>query len=58
MNCNGRELEQVKTFKYLGTIIYQNGKIREEILNRTKKTLAVNNQLSQTIFGKRNNNKN
>ncbi|PSN42857.1 hypothetical protein C0J52_16199 [Blattella germanica] len=42
-----------KSYEYLGTIIQQNGKVREEILNRTKKASSIYYQLSGTIFGKK-----
>jgi hypothetical protein len=32
--CNNTELEQTTSFEYLGTIIHQNGKTEEEVLNR------------------------
>ena len=51
--CNGSYLEQVQSYEYLGTIIHQNGKIREEILNRVKKANGIYYQLSGLIFGKK-----
>jgi hypothetical protein len=45
--CNNIELEQTTSFEYLGTIIHQNGKIEEEVLNR------LPYQLNETIFGKK-----
>lgn len=53
IECNGKILEQVKSYEYLGTIIQQNGKVREEILNRTRKASSIYYQLSGTIFGKK-----
>jgi hypothetical protein len=44
---NNIELEQTTNFEYLGTIIHQNGRIEEEMLNR------VPYQLTETIFGKK-----
>ena len=51
--CNGSYLEQVQSYEYLGTIIHQNGKIREEILNQVKKANGIYYQLSGLIFGKK-----
>ncbi|PSN37327.1 hypothetical protein C0J52_20873 [Blattella germanica] len=53
IECNGKILEQVKSYEYLGTIIQQNGKVREEILNRTRKASSIYYQLSGPIFGKK-----
>jgi hypothetical protein len=53
IRCNNRELEQKTSFEYLGTIIHQNGKIEEEVLNRIRKTNSIYYQLNQTIFGKK-----
>jgi hypothetical protein len=53
--CNNIELEQTTSFEYLGTIIHQNGKIEEEVLNRVRKTNNIYYQLNQTIFGKKRN---
>lgn len=53
IECNGQILEQVESYEYLGTIIQQNGKIKEEILNRTRKASNIYYQLSGTIFGKK-----
>jgi hypothetical protein len=50
--CN-TELEQTTSFEYLGTIIHQNGKIEEEVLNRVRKTNNIYYQLNQTIFGRK-----
>jgi hypothetical protein len=50
--CNNIELEQTTILEYLGTIIHQNGKIEEEVLNRVRKTNNIYYQLNQTIFGK------
>jgi hypothetical protein len=51
--CNNIELEQTTSFEYLGTIIHQNGKSEEEVLNRVRKTNNIYYQLNQTIFGKK-----
>jgi hypothetical protein len=51
--CNNTELEQTTSFEYLGTIIHQNGKTEEEVLNRVRKTNNIYYQLNQTIFGKK-----
>jgi hypothetical protein len=51
--CNNTELEQTTSFEYLGTIIHQNGKIEEEVLDRVWKTNNIYYQLNQTIFGKK-----
>jgi hypothetical protein len=51
--CNNTELEQTTSFEYLGTIIHQNRKIEEEVLNRVSKTNNIYYQLNQTLFGKK-----
>jgi hypothetical protein len=41
------------SFEYLETIIHQNGKIEEEVLNHVQKTNNIYYQLNQTISGKK-----
>ena len=38
ITCNGEELEQAPCYEYLGTTIQQNWKIRQDMINRTKKS--------------------
>ena len=49
----GKKLEQVKRYEYLGTIVHQNGKIKDEVLNRTRKARNMYCSLSNIIFGKK-----
>ena len=46
-------LEQVKGYRYLGTLIEYNGKVNEEILERTGKVGRLFNILKSTFFRKK-----
>ena len=46
---NGIEIERTKSHKYLGKIIEENGKIKEEIKERIKITKRQVNQVFQVI---------
>jgi hypothetical protein len=45
------QLEQVKRFEYLGTIVTADGKVDEEIEYRVKKANKIYYQLANTIVG-------
>ena len=50
----GREqLEQVKSYKYLGVMINSEGKLREEISQRIQKATAVYNHLGKAFVSKK-----
>ena len=46
-------LEQVKSYRDLGTLIECNGKVNEEISERTGKVGRLFNILKSTFFGKK-----
>ena len=52
-SCNWEELELVPCYEYLETIIEHNGRMHQEITNRTKKAVNTYYQLSQIIFDKK-----
>ena len=47
------ELEQVENYKYLGVMINQDGRLRDEISQRIKKATAVYHQLGNAFIGKK-----
>ncbi|MBJ5445229.1 hypothetical protein JGG59_23660 [Salmonella enterica subsp. enterica serovar Derby] len=49
----GKELEQVPDFSYLGTIISGNGRLDRELDNRICKAGTICSQLCKTIFSKK-----
>ncbi|KAJ4445432.1 hypothetical protein ANN_07237 [Periplaneta americana] len=50
---NNQELQKVEKYQYLGTIISSEGKIDQEILNRTKKSVNAYYGINNTIVGKK-----
>lgn len=50
---NNQELQKVENYQYLGTIISSDGKIDQEILNRTKKAVNAYYGINNTIVGKK-----
>ena len=52
INVEGKELEQVKTFKYLGQIIDQNGKCEEEIRQRIAKAKSTFLRMKNIFFSR------
>ena len=55
VNClvEGRILEQVSNFKYLGVIIDESGRLDKELDNRIGKAGKVSSQLYKAIFSKK-----
>ena len=53
IKINALDLEQVKSYEYLGTIISSDGKIDAEIKNRTKKAMNIYHTINNTTIGKK-----
>ena len=53
IECKGEHLESVSQFKYLGTIISQDGRMDAEITYRVQKATNTYYAISGTIFGKK-----
>lgn len=53
IKLQGKQIEQVESFKYLGSIIENNGKIDKEINDRMGKTGRIYNMLKSTFLGKK-----
>lgn len=51
--CDGKTLEKIEIFQYLGIIISSDGKIEQEVLNRVKKATSAYYEMNRTIIGKR-----
>lgn len=51
--CEGKVLERVESFEYLGSILTSDGRIDQEILHRTKKGMSAYFQICNTIVGKK-----
>ena len=52
IKIKGQLLERVKSYRYLGTLIEHNGKVNEEISERTRKVRRLFNILKSTFFEK------
>ena len=53
LKLGSNEIEQVSQFTYLGTVFSEDGKLNNEIQNRTNKANAVGFQLSRCFFSKK-----
>lgn len=53
IQINGQEIEQVDSYKYLGSIIESNGRIDKEINERMGKAGRIYNTMKTTFLGKR-----
>lgn len=53
IKLQGKQIEQVESFKYLGSIIQNNGKIDKEINDRMGKTGRIYNMMKTTFLGKK-----
>ena len=53
IQIKGQLLEQVKSYKYLGTLIGYNGKVNGEIAQKTVKVGRLFNMLKSTCFGRK-----
>ncbi|XP_022203759.2 uncharacterized protein LOC111060407 [Nilaparvata lugens] len=53
MEVEGRQMEQVKSYEYLGTIINEDGKLDEELRNRINKASRAYYGTKDCIFGKK-----
>ena len=53
IRCEGQTLQIVNSIEYLGTIICNDGRIEQEVLNRTKKAVSAYYEICNTVVGKR-----
>jgi dUTPase len=53
IQCKGEMLEQVGSYTHLGTVISQEGRIDQEVVNRVQKANKAYFQMNIIIFGKR-----
>lgn len=53
IQLDGKELEQVRKYEYLGTTISMDGRIDEEIKNRISKANKIYYQINNTLIAKR-----
>lgn len=53
ITCNGKELEWVNNYEYLGTVINKTGTIEQEILNRRDKASKVYYAINKSIIAKK-----
>ena len=53
IRCGEGTMQEVDSYEYLGTIISRDGKIDQEVLNRTRKTTSAYYEICNTIVGKR-----
>lgn len=52
IESEGKQLHQVESYEYFGTVIHQTGKIQEEIRKRIQKTTKAYYSLSRCVLGK------
>ena len=50
--CEGKILEEVNNYEYLGVIISSDGRIEQEVLNRVRKATTAYYGMNNTIIGK------
>ena len=53
IDINGKNLEKVTAYEYLGSVISEDGKIDLDIANRINKSVKIYYALNKTVFGKR-----
>lgn len=53
IECDGKTLERIDTYEYLGVIISSDGRIEQEVLNRVKKATTAYYGMNSTIMGKK-----